>query len=62
MLSGTPRNLEGDGLVSRTVYAEVPPRVEYAPAGPSSTSRTSRPAARPTSPGTDDPDFPGHRW
>ena len=24
------RNLERDGLVSRTVYAEVPPPVEYA--------------------------------
>ncbi len=29
VLSATLRNLEREGLVSRTVYAEVPPRVEY---------------------------------
>jgi DNA-binding HxlR family transcriptional regulator len=30
MLTLTVRQLERDGLVSRTVHAEVPPRVEYA--------------------------------
>ena len=30
MLASSLKELEADGLVTRTLYAEVPPRVEYA--------------------------------
>lgn len=33
MLASTLRGLENDGLICRTVYPEVPPRVEYAISG-----------------------------
>lgn len=33
MLTLTLRNLERDGLISRTVFASVPPQVEYALTG-----------------------------
>src|SRR5712691_7235643 len=33
VLAATLRDLEHEGLITRTVYAEVPPRVEYAISG-----------------------------
>ena len=33
MLASTLRNLEREGLVTRTVYPEVPPRVDYSVSG-----------------------------
>jgi DNA-binding HxlR family transcriptional regulator len=43
MLTLTLRNLERDGLVSRTVFAAVPPKVEYAV---TDLGRTAIPAVR----------------
>lgn len=33
VLTDSLRSMEGDGIITRTVYAEVPPRVEYALSG-----------------------------
>ena len=30
MLTDSLRSMESDGIITRTVYPEVPPRVEYA--------------------------------
>lgn len=39
VLAATLRNLENEGLISRTAYAEVPPRVEYRISGHGETVR-----------------------
>ncbi len=39
VLTDSLRALEADGIVTRTVYAEVPPRVEYALSGLGETMR-----------------------
>lgn len=39
VLTDSLRALESDGLITRTVYAEVPPRVEYALSGLGETLR-----------------------
>lgn len=39
MLATTLRTLEEDGYITRTLYAEVPPRVEYALTARSETLR-----------------------
>ena len=39
VLAATLRNLEHEGLICRTVYAEVPPRVEYSISGHGETVR-----------------------
>ena len=43
VLTDALRSLEADGLITRTVYAEVPPRVEYAL---SETGETLRPVLK----------------
>ena len=51
MLTVTLRQLERDGLVTRTVYPVVPPRVDYAltPLGASCTRRSKRSSPGPRS-------------
>ena len=39
VLTDSLRALEADGIITRTVYAEVPPRVEYALSGLGETMR-----------------------
>jgi DNA-binding HxlR family transcriptional regulator len=39
VLAATLRNLEHQGLIGRTVYAEAPPRVEYCISGHGETVR-----------------------
>ncbi len=46
VLAATLRNLEREGLICRTVYAEVPPRVEYSISGHGETLRPLLEAVR----------------
>ena len=39
VLTDSLRSMEADGLITRTVYAEVPPRVEYSLSEPGETMR-----------------------
>src|SRR6266581_1428168 len=44
MLTLTLRNLERDGLLIRTVYPTVPPKVEYTASGPGASQRAEVPS------------------
>lgn len=76
MLTLTLKHLARDGLVSRTVHPEVPPRVEYSltptgrtlidpaessPHGPSPTSPPSKPPAQSSTQRRGEPEPPGVR-
>lgn len=39
VLTDSLRSMEADGIITRTVYAEVPPRVEYALSEPGESLR-----------------------
>src|SRR5258708_2701874 len=50
VLAATLRNLEQEGIICRTVYAEVPPRVEYSISSHGETVRPLIQAVRVSSP------------